>query len=85
MINPLKKIEFAPGVLEQIEQEMSQEELQEFLNMLKTSFESGTIFDESEVVDLEELAISDPDVYNHIIAALKLAEEEQSIPTRVLH
>jgi hypothetical protein len=73
------KIEFAPGVLEQLEQDMSPEELQEFMNELKTRIEDGSFLAEAEPVDLEALEETDPEEFAQLMAALSSTE---SVPTR---
>jgi hypothetical protein len=70
-IDPKKmKIEFAPGVLEQMEQEMGPEELQEFMNMLKEKIEDGTFLTDATPVDMEELEVEDPEAYAQIVESL---------------
>lgn len=89
---PQFKLKFAPGVLEGLEQEMSQEELQEFMDALKEAVDTGAIF-EAQPVDLEQLERDEPEVYQALIAQLDLMGVEGDtvssivIPTsdRVLH
>lgn len=57
------KVSFAPGVLEELEASMSEEELQEFLDQLSTMTENGTLFDQSEAVDMQKLKQDDPELY----------------------
>jgi hypothetical protein len=74
------KIEFAPGVLEQLEKDMSPEELQEFMNMIKAKIDDGSFLDESEPVDLDVLEEEDPEAYEKIMAAGNYNE-----PPKTLH
>lgn len=70
-IDPKKmKMEFAPGVLEQLEKDMDPEELQEFMNMLKGKIEDGTFFDEATEVDMDELEATDPEAYAQIVESM---------------
>ena len=64
------KIEFAPGVLEQMEADLTPEELQDFMNMLKAKIEDGSFFEEATEVDMEMLEEADPDTFNKIVDAI---------------
>lgn len=74
------RIEFAPGVLEQLEREMTPAELQTFMNEIKEQIASGAFFTEAEEVDMDELEEEDPEAYASIVAAL-----ENDTPPRTLH
>lgn len=63
MSDPKMKIEFAPGVLEEMEAEMSTEELQDLLDHLKELVESGNLEENSSAVDMEDLAMEDPELF----------------------
>ncbi|MGZ8924511.1 MAG: hypothetical protein ACXW2E_01380 [Nitrososphaeraceae archaeon] len=66
-----KKVVITPEALEQLEQMMEPEELQVFLDELKESVESGTIFEQSTEVDLEELKTEDPETYQALMDQLE--------------
>ena len=61
--NTPKKIIFMPGVLEDMEEHFTTEELQELLNSLKTAVEDGSLLDESEAVDLDAIELEDPELF----------------------
>ena len=65
------RIVFAPGCLEQLEQEMSHEELQKLMDDMQAALEDGTLFDQSTEVDLNELERTDPEVYKALIERLE--------------
>lgn len=73
------KIQFAPGVLEELEEDMTPEELQEFMNELKMMVEDGSFFDKSEAVDLDELKTTDPELYEILVEQLENIDD--SSPT----
>lgn len=62
------KIVVAPNVLEQLEQEMSPEELQQLLNDLQKMAEDGTFMEQAQLIDLDELKVSDPELYEQLMA-----------------
>ena len=74
------KIEFAPGVLEQMEADLTPEELQEFMDMLKGKIEDGSFFEEATEVDMDLLEEEDPDAYTKIVDAM-----DGIITPKVLH
>jgi type II secretory pathway component PulF len=74
------KIVFAPGCLEQLEQEMSHEELQQLMNDMQAALENGTLFSDSNEVDLDELEQSDPELYKSLTERLE-AMENTTPPT----
>lgn len=82
-----KKIVFMPGVLEDMEEHFTPDELQELMNDLKTAVENGSLFDESEAIDLNTMELEDPELFK--ILKQKLNEldgciNEMTAP-RVLH
>ena len=83
MTDKPKQIVFAPGVLEQLEQEMNPEDLQPFLDALKEALDDGSFIDQGEVVDLDQMAIDDPETYAIIKERLNL--EDISINQPTLH
>jgi hypothetical protein len=74
------RIEFAPGVLEQLEAEMTPQELQNFMDDIKEKITSGAFFSEAEEVDMAALEEDEPDVYAQITAAI-----DHTIPPKILH
>lgn len=76
MSDPKMKVIFAPGVLEGMEAEMSNEDLQELLNQIKEMVESGTLEENSSEVDMEELAMEDPELFA-IIQERRIGMEEE--------
>lgn len=73
------KIEFAPGVLEQLEADMNPQELQEFMDMLKAKIADGSFFDEATEVDMELLEEEEPDVYGSIVDAINGADTPRTL------
>lgn len=63
MTTQTKKIVFAPGVLESMEEQLSTEDLQEILDGIKLAVEDGSLFDESNIVDMKALKQDDPELY----------------------
>lgn len=75
-------IKFAPGVLEQLETEMDPEELQSFLNELQEMALNGDIIEHAEVVDMDKLAIEDPELYATLSKQLDgVFESDEEPPT----
>lgn len=74
------KIEFAPGVLEGMEAEMSNEDLQDLLNHIKELVDSGTLEEHSKPIDMEKLCIEDPELFT-ILQERLLGLEDESQPT----
>jgi len=74
------KVVFAPGVLEQLEETMSPEDLQELLNQIQTKAEDGTLLEDSVAVDLDKLREEDPLEYELLMANLERQEEQDSKP-----
>ncbi len=70
------RVTFAPGALESLENEMTPEELQAFMDELQQKIESGSLFEDSTEVDLTELERTDPEIY----AALMLQLEADHTP-----
>lgn len=65
------KIVFAPGCLEAMEQEMSPEELQQLMDEFKQKLDDGSLFEESEPVDFEQLKTEDPELYALLMERLE--------------
>lgn len=84
-----KKVMFAPGVLEEMEQNFSPSDLQEIMNSIREAFENEDFIDESEIVDLDELQQTDPETYNIVkqrIEALdSTIDSTASTPKVTLH
>jgi hypothetical protein len=70
MTQPLK-IVFAPGCLEQMEQEMTFEDLQQFMDELRQKLENGTFFEEEHPLDLDQLKVEDPEMHASLTARLE--------------
>jgi len=81
----VKKIMFAPGVLEQLEADYDPEELQEIMDEIRAAVESGTMFEESEVIDMDALQVEDPDLYNILQTKLLELNTEDSSPITNKH
>lgn len=67
---PKLKIVIPPQVLEQMQQEMSAEEIQELLTKLQADIEAGTLFDQSEEIDLDRMKQEDPEEYAALMEAM---------------
>jgi UTP-glucose-1-phosphate uridylyltransferase len=86
MSDPKMKIEFAPGVLEEMEAEMSNDDLQELLNQIKELVENGTLEENSSEVDMKELFFEDPDLFAILQERrMGLDEEIDNLPKPILH
>jgi len=68
------KVLFAPGTLEMLEDQMSPEDLQEMMDMLKRKIEDG------KIVDLNDVKDSDPELYDILIERLEALGEESDDP-----
>lgn len=75
------KIEFAPGVLEGLEAEMDPEDLQDLMNKIKDVIEGGDLENLATPVDMDELKLENPDLYNTLQERLI----NPVIPKRILH
>lgn len=76
------KITFAPGVLEQLESENTPEELQKFLDELQAMAEDGSILECSQVVNMDELKVEDPELYEVLAKQLEgVFDSEDTPPT----
>lgn len=85
-LNIKKKVIFAPGVLEDMEQQMDPEELQELLDQIKIAAEDGSLFEKSTLVDLTELQEEEPELYQLLKERLVDAElKYESVENRLLH
>ena len=69
------EIKFAPRVLEQLEQDMTNTELQDFINELQQSVSDGTMFEKAVPLDLAELSLTDPEQYEAIMQQLSNLED----------
>ena len=69
------KVIIAPEVLEQMEQEFEPEELQRLLDEIQAAVDNGTIFEDSQPVDLEKLQREDPAEYALLMAQLEKYED----------
>ena len=70
------KIVFAPGCLEQLEHDMSPEDLQELMNDIGTALADGSLFSKSAEVNLDELQESDPELYAKLMDRMEDVETE---------
>lgn len=67
---PKLKIVIPPQVLEQMQQEMSPEEIEELFAVVQQQVEAGTLFEQSEPVDLERMKQEDPEEYAALMEAM---------------
>lgn len=75
------KIKFAPGVLEQLEEQLSPEDLQEFMDELKQLADSGELETRSTPVDMLQLQREDPELHQELQKKFESVVEEQPRPT----
>jgi hypothetical protein len=59
-----------PAVLADMEQNMSPEDVQLFLDELKVAVESGSFLEDSVPLDLDTVQIDDPELYAQICASM---------------
>ena len=79
------KVKFAPGVLDQLEQDLSTDQLQELFDAIAESIEDGSFLTDSEPVDLELLQTEDPELYEQLMDTLEQIENEENQPLPRLH
>lgn len=73
------KIMWAPGALELVRATFTEEEIGEMLAGLTAALDGDdSVGAEIRDVDLEQLAIDEPEVYKHMMAALDLLDEEET-------
>lgn len=82
-ITKIKRIEFAPGVLEELEQSMSAEELQAMMDEIKSKIQDGSFFNESTLVDMDTLAEEDPELYKALMQFEEAGETENVEPKKL--
>lgn len=80
----IKRIEFAPGVLEQMEEAYSPEELQEIMDSIKEMIDNGSFFDHAQLVNMEDLEREDPELYAMLSEQINNVSDEDT-PQRILH
>lgn len=79
-------VKFAPGVIEQMEAEMSPEELQEFMDAIAKLTETGQmneVFDRGEPVDMEKIRKEDPELFETLSNQLEGCFDENGNPPTV--
>jgi hypothetical protein len=59
----IQRVEFAPGVLEELEKSMSPEELQSMMDEIKGKIADGSFFTEATEIDMDRLAEEDPELF----------------------
>jgi hypothetical protein len=69
------KIVVADGAFE----DLSQEEIDEIMAEMESMIESGELFENAEPLDMDQLAIDDPELHEKLSASLDM------MPDRVLH
>lgn len=67
-------LRFAPGVLEQMELDNTPEELQAYLDKMKTMFESGELMEASTPLDMDDLETSDPELFHALTRQLDIIQ-----------
>jgi hypothetical protein len=86
-IPKIKRVEFAPGVLEELEQSMSSEELQAMMDEIKAKLEDGSLFSESTLINMDTLEEEDPELYNTLMQfeQQKFESEDIQVEPKKLH
>ena len=86
------KVVFAPGLLENLIEEVGEEEAKEILAEIEAAVADGSFFADSEPVDLEELKQEDPEAYEELRQKIEAMPEEEkanltmaNLPGRPLH
>lgn len=64
------KVVIPPEVLEQMQRDIPADELQELLEQISQMAEDGSIFEEAEPLDLEQLKLTDPEEYAALMQAV---------------
>jgi hypothetical protein len=72
------KVKLAPGFLEKLEEEMSNEELQELLDKICQMVNDGSFFENAVKIDMDTLEQDDPELYEHLS---ELEDNPQDRPT----
>ena len=78
------KAVYAPGVVENLIEEVGEEEAKRIIADIEERIAKGTFFEESDPVDLAQLEIEDPEAYEKIcrqIEAMPVEEREAVRPT----
>lgn len=57
------KVQFAPGCLDTLENELSPQELQEFMDKISEMVKDGSFFENSVPINMDTLEEEDPDLY----------------------
>ena len=70
------KIIIDPGAIADMEAHMSPEEVQKFIDELTEQIKSGALFENSEPVDLEQLAVEEPEIYAKIMEQEERFQDE---------
>lgn len=86
------KVVFAPGLLENLVEEIGEEEAAALIKEIEASVADGSFFADSEPVDLEELKQEDPEAYAELCEKIKAMPEEEkanlnvaNLPGRTSH
>ena len=83
---PKTKVVFAPGILEQMESTMDPIELQELLDHIKELAENGTLADDANLVDMDDLEIDNPKLFKTLCEDRNRFEESiDDMPSYTLH
>lgn len=81
-IPEIKHVEFAPGVLEDLEENMDPAELQELMDMIAEKLKDGSFFTDAEPVDMDKLFEEDPELYERLV---NMSDEIDDLPPIVRH
>lgn len=81
----IKRVEFAPGVLEQMEETFSPDELQEIMDSIKGMIEDGSFFDKAHMVNMNDLKQEDPELYAHLVEQINSISDGEDPPQKTMH
>lgn len=80
------KVIIPPETLAQMEADFDAEELQGVLNMIQQLAENGELIAQSQLVDMDELKESDPELYKQLTDRLQQIDDDDSFDdTRTLN
>lgn len=78
------KIEISPDALQDLDN-LTAQEAQKLLDEFKRMVEDGSFLEKSEPVDLDRLAVEDPELYQIIVKRLSAADQELDDEGPTLH
>ena len=73
------EIKVSKLALKSLEEEMENDELQEFLDLIKKKFEDGSFIEDSEPVDFDIMQIEEPELYAELMKAINSSDIKEKL------